>query len=358
MRKLLGKDRCLIYHVRPGCAKLPFGNEYARQISIIDNVASGCMIYQKEERGGRGDDGRPDREEPVSIECGFVGLGVLGSAIARNIVAAGRPVLGYDVAEAARRAAAADGVTIAESVGAVAAAVPILFTCLPNADALRDVAAEIVATAREGQIVVELSTLAVADKEAARDLLEAHGRRALDCPVSGNRIMALQKGLTAFCSGDRDAYEAVREALLAFCKKEHYVGAFGNGSKTKFCGNILNLVHNAVAAEAMVLAMKSGLDPRTFHEAISGSGSSSAMFEVRGKLMAENDYAREGMNFSVPLKDSRIIAEHAASVASPIPLYQAAVQFYHAAAAQGMAHLDAAAVCRVMERLANCERPE
>jgi L-threonate 2-dehydrogenase len=296
-------------------------------------------------------------EEPVSCDVGFIGLGVLGSAIARNIVAGGRSVLGYDVADAARATAADEGVAIAADVPAIAAACRIVFTCLPNAAALRAVAAEVASVPCEGQIVVELSTLAVADKESAREDLEAAGRRVLDCPVSGNRIMALARGLTAFCSGDREAYEAVRDTLLTFCRKEHYVGAFGNGSKTKFCGNILNLVHNAVAAEAMVLAMKSGLDPKMFHEVISGSGSSSAMFEVRGRLMAENAYDREGMNFSVPLKDARIIADHAASVGAPIPLYQLAAQFYHAAAAQGMAHLDAAAVCRVMERLANCERP-
>ena len=80
------------------------------------------------------------------------------------------------------------------------------------------------------------------------------------------------------------------------------------------------------------------------------------MFEVRGALMAEKDYEKEGMNFSVPLKDSRIIGEHAASVHCPIPLYQAALQFYHAAAAQGYAHMDASAVCAVMEKAANVKR--
>ena len=80
------------------------------------------------------------------------------------------------------------------------------------------------------------------------------------------------------------------------------------------------------------------------------------MFEVRGALMVDNDYEREGMNFSVPLKDSRIISDHAASVACPIPLYQAALQPYYAAVAQGLGHLDAAAVCAVMEKAANAKR--
>jgi len=296
-------------------------------------------------------------EGAVGHDVGIIGLGVLGSAIAKNIVAGGRSVLGFDRAESARGVAAADGVVLAESSAEVARDCPLVLTCLPNAAAVLDVAREIASVTNDGQIVIELSTMSIADKEAARTILEGAGRHVLDCPGSGNRIMAVAKGLTAFCSGTREHFELVRETLLTFCKKVHYVGPFGNGTRTKLCGNILNLVHNTVAAEAMVLAIKSGLDPKMFWEVISGSGSSSAMFEVRGRLMAENNYAVEGMNFSIPLKDSRIISEHAASLGVPIPLYHTALQFYHAAVAQGMAHLDAAAVCRVMEKLANCERP-
>lgn len=295
-----------------------------------------------------------DRQDAI----GFIGLGVLGSAIAQNLVAAGHTVIGHDTAPAARDAGRAVGVRIADDLPALLQGVPVVMTCLPHAEAMAAVAAQMAEVPVPGQIVVELSTLSIADKEAARDVLAASGRRVLDCPVSGNRIMALRRGLTAFCSGAPEDYDAVRPLFAAFCKKEHYVGAFGNGSKTKFCGNILNLVHNTVAAEAMVLAMKSGLDPVAFHKVISGSGSSSAMFEVRGALMAENDYAVEGMNFSIPLKDSRIISEHAARMGAPIPLYQLSLQYYHAANAQGLGHLDAAAVCRVMERMANCERAE
>ena len=87
-----------------------------------------------------------------------------------------------------------------------------------------------------------------------------------------------------------------------------------------------------------------------------GSGSSSAMFEVRGGLMVENEYYKEGMNFSIPLKDSRLIAEHAAQSLVPTPIYHAALQTYYAAVAQGHGDEDQSAVCAAMERAANCER--
>ena len=134
------------------------------------------------------------------------------------------------------------------------------------------------------------------------------------------------------------------------------MGPFGDGMKMKICGNILNLVHNSVAAEVMVLGMKSGLDPKMIHKVISGSGSSSRMFDVRGGLMAENDYTKEGMNFSIPLKDARIISQQAADVLCPIPIYQAALQPYYAAVAQGHFDEDASAVCAALELAANCVR--
>ena len=295
----------------------------------------------------------------MAFDIGIVGMGVLGSAIAGNMAAGQAGVLGYDISEDACRAAEKDGVAIAPSLRKIAEECQVVFTCLPNADALKAALSDdqgLTAVDHEGQIIVDLSTLAIEDKVTFRKICESRGRRAVDCPVSGNRIMALQKGLTAFCSGDRTDFAAIESSLNLFCKKVHYVGAFGCGSKVKFCGNILNLVHNTVAAEVMVLAMKSGLDPKMFHEVISGSGSSSAMFEVRGALMVDNDYTKEGMNFSVPIKDSRIISDHAASLNCPIPLYQTALQYYHAAVAQGFGHLDAAAVCKVMEQAANVER--
>ena len=80
--------------------------------------------------------------------------------------------------------------------------------------------------------------------------------------VSGNRILAVRKQLTAFGSGDETTYKSVKKVIQSFANSVHYVGPFGNGMKMKFCANILNLVHNSIAAEVMVLGMKSGLDPK------------------------------------------------------------------------------------------------
>jgi len=290
---------------------------------------------------------------------GFVGLGVLGSAIVKNFIEGGIEVIGYDISDAARQTALSLGVTVTDNLAQVAEQTDVVFTCLPTADALKEVTDgndSLFSVNKNDQCVIEMSTLSLEDKSLFAERGRLANRRVVDCPVSGNRIMALNKKLTAFFSGEISDYQILKPVLELACSKTHYVGEFGNGSKVKICGNILNLVHNTVAAEAMVLAIKSGLDPAMFHEVISGSGSSSAMFEVRGAMMVDENYTAEGMNMSIPLKDSNIISHHASKLRCPLPLYQTALQQYFAAAAQGLDDMDASVVCKVMEKNANAER--
>lgn len=287
---------------------------------------------------------------------GIIGLGVLGSAIAEVLIGNGFDVSGYDVDQENISKARTLGVNATSSVAELASENIPLITCLPTTGALHSVAADLIGAGIAPLTIIEVSTFPVKEKEKARDVLEAAGMTLLDCPLSGNRIMALDGQLTAFGSGDEQAFEKVRPLLEGFCREVHFVGPFGHGMKMKICGNILNLVHNSVAAEVMVLGMKSGLDPEVIHKVISGSGSSSRMFDVRGGLMVDEDYTKEGMNFSIPLKDARIISEHAASVYCPTPVYQAALQPYYAAVAQGHHDQDASAVCTALERAANVQR--
>lgn len=286
---------------------------------------------------------------------GMIGLGVLGSAIAPNILKSGVQLLVNDIDRDKVNSITNDNIIGMDSITELCKKSDIVITCLPSTNALESVVEEI-ATSISNPLVIEISTLSLKDKLRAKDRLKGSDIEMLDCPVSGNRIAALASELTAFCSGSEETFSKINFILQSFCRETHYVGEFGAGIKTKMCGNILNLVHNAVAAEAIVLAMKSGLDPELFHKTISGSFSSSRVFEIRGKLMVDDDYEREGMNFSTPMKDSKIIADHAIDMNCPIPLYQTAMQSYHTAIAHGLYGLDQSAVCKVMEKATNLDR--
>ena len=297
----------------------------------------------------------------MSRKIGFIGLGVLGSAIVPNIIDSGFEVIGYDIRPEIAENLSVIGMQTALSPCDVAMLSDVVITCLPTVDILLDVFSGdlgIDKANKAGQIVIEISTFPVEQKEIAKSFMDAAGKKMLDCPVSGNRILAVKKQLTAFGSGDEAVYKNVQEIIQSFANRTFYVGLFGNGMKMKFCSNILNLVHNSVAAEVMVLGMKSGLNPELIHNVISGSGSSSSMFETRGAMMANNNYEHEGMNFSVPIKDSRFISDHAHKMQVPTPIYHVALQSYYAAIAQGHFNEDAAAVCAAMERAANIERPK
>jgi len=297
----------------------------------------------------------------MTKKIGYIGLGVLGSAMVPNLIESGFDVIGYDVRPEVLEELGKLGMEGASSPKDAAERADVVVTCLPSIEVLMDVyggADGIDKADKKGQIIIETSTFPVDEKEKAKTLMDAAGKRMLDCPVSGNRILAVKKQLTAFGSGEEAAYNEVEDVIQGFASRTFYVGEFGSGMKMKFCANILNLVHNSVAAEVMVLGMKSGLDPEMIHNVISGSGSSSSMFETRGAMMANNNYDHEGMNFSVPIKDSRFISDHAHKMQVPTPIYHVALQSYYAAIAQGHFDEDAAAVCAAMERAANFERPK
>ena len=297
----------------------------------------------------------------MSKKIGYIGLGVLGSAMVPNLIKSGFEVIGYDVRPEVLEELGKLGMTVACSPKDTAERSDVVITCLPTIKVLLDVFGGddgIDKADKADQIVIETSTFPVDAKEKAKDFMEAAGKRLLDCPVSGNRILAVKKQLTAFGSGDEAAYREVEDIIQGFASRTFYIGEFGSGMKMKFCANILNLVHNSVAAEVMVLGMKSGLDPAMIHSVISDSGSSSSIFETRGAMMANNNYDHEGMNFSIPIKDSRFISDHAHQMRVPTPIYHVALQSYYAAVAQGHFDEDAAAVCAAMERAANFERPK
>ncbi len=297
----------------------------------------------------------------MSKKIGYIGLGVLGSAMVPNLIKSGFEVIGYDVRPEVLEELGKLGMTVACSPKDTAERSDVVITCLPTIKVLLDVFGGddgIDKADKADQIVIETSTFPVDAKEKAKAFMEAAGKHLLDCPVSGNRILAVKKQLTAFGSGDEAAYHEVEDIIQGFASRTFYVGEFGSGMKMKFCANILNLVHNSVAAEVMVLGMKSGLDPEIIHSVISGSGSSSSIFETRGAMMANNNYDHEGMNFSIPIKDSRFISDHAHQMRVPTPIYHVALQSYYAAVAQGHFDEDAAAVCAAMERAANFERPK
>ena len=212
---------------------------------------------------------------------GVIGLGVMGGAFARHLVGAGWEVIGFDIEADRNREARAAGVESAHSAEEVAEMAGDVITSLPTARAVLDAATVIARATPPARTVAETSTLSLGDKLEVERILRKAGHTALDCPMSGTGAQAAVKDLVVYASGDPTAIERLRPAFGAFTRKVWDLGVYGNGSKMKFIANHLVAIHNAAAAEAMVLAMKAGLDADRVVEVIASGAGTSRMFELR-----------------------------------------------------------------------------
>ena len=290
------------------------------------------------------------KRAPENRNIGVIGLGVMGSAMAANLLKAGFAVEGFDVAPKAAAALKRAGGAPLKSVAALKA--PVLITSLPSARALHDVCAAL----RKKAVVLETSTLPIAEKTLARDTLAKKGVTLLDCPLSGTGAQARAKDLVVFASGDRAAFRKAEPYLPGFSRAHYYLGEFGNGSKMKFVANLLVAIHNVSAAEAFVLGMKAGLDPKVIYDVMANSAGASRMFQVRGPQMVASDYSEATISVQLFQKDMKIIGEFAAEHGVPTPLFNASAAIYNAAVAQGFGREDTASVCAVLERMGGLAR--
>ena len=280
----------------------------------------------------------------------MVGLGIMGSAMAANLVRGGFEVVGYDPLPACRARHKKNGGVVAGSVGDVARSADIIITSLPSAKALTQVANEIAAAKNPKQVVIETSTLPIAVKEAARSRLAKSRAILLDCPLSGTGAQARTKDLVVYASGPRAAIRKCVPVFEGFARGHYDLGRFGNGSKMKFAANLLVAIHNVSAAEAVILARKSGLNAALAVKVLGDGAGSSRMLQVRGPMMAKRSYKDATMKVEVWQKDMGIIADFVRSLKSPAPLFTATRAIYDAAMKSGLAKSDTAAVCAVLEK--------
>jgi len=281
---------------------------------------------------------------------GIIGLGIMGGAIARNLVERGWHVVGFDTDPAKCAELAAAKVAIAESVSLLARGVPIIMTSLPTPSAVESVAKAIAESGQHQRIVVELSTLTLADKLRFEATLKAAGHIALDCPLSGTGAQAKMRDLIVYASGDSAAIVRCGQLFADFAKQSADLGVYGNGSKMKFVANHLVAIHNVATAEAMILAERAGLDPKMVVEMVGPGAGGSRMFQMRAPMMVEGKYEPATMKVSTWKKDMAIIAEFADDVGVETPMFTLTQPVYSQAMAMGLGDQDTASVFEVLKR--------
>jgi putative dehydrogenase len=287
---------------------------------------------------------------------GFVGLGAMGSPMSRHLLEAGWRVAGFDVsAEALERHRGHGGATV-DDPAELRGIADVVVTSLPSATALEATLDRLAGGRPVPARVVEVSTLTLEQKQAAAERAASSGLRLLDCPVSGTSAQAERGDLIAYLSGAApDDHPLVDPILADMTRRVYDLGPFGNGTRLKLVANLLVAVHNLAAAEALLLAGRSGLDLAAVLPALLDGAGASKMLEVRGPLMLSGQFDQATARVEVFRKDLRAIQQLAGGLGVPAPLLSTTSMIYDAAAGQGRSQQDTACVYAVLQRLAGTD---
>ncbi len=292
------------------------------------------------------------------VQVGFVGLGIMGGAISNNLLKAGHEVIGYDVSPEALAQFVANGGQVAKSPLEVANTTPYLFTSLPTEKVVREVftGANGICQSQLPNVVMELSTMPLTLKMEMYQAMQGVNKYFMDCPVSGTGAQAITGDLIVFASGNKEAFEKVKEIFPGMSKSNYYLGECGNGSKMKYLANLLVGIHNAAAGEVFALASKAGMNLDDVYEVLKDSAGGSKMFAIRGPLMVNNEYDKVTATVNTFMKDLSIISKFAADLNCPTPLFDTTHQLYYSSLNQGFGEDDTAVVCKVLEQMAGVKR--
>jgi 2-hydroxy-3-oxopropionate reductase len=289
-----------------------------------------------------------------TLTVGYIGLGLMGKSIARNILKAGFPLVVHNRSQAPVDELVAEGAQPAASPTEVASQVDIVFTNLPDTPDVEMVALGpqgIIAGAHEGLIYIDNSTIKPASARRIAEVLGEKGVQCLDAPVSGGDIGARQGTLAIMVGGPEAALEKAKPVLQATGKSITHVGEAGAGQIAKAANQIMVAAQMVAMGELMVFAQKAGADPRKVVDAIRGGAAQCWTLDVKPpRLFAGNRLP--GFKAYMQAKDMGIVMETARQYGIPLPAASMHSQLFNAMLQMGMAELDNSAVLGVIEHLA------
>jgi 2-hydroxy-3-oxopropionate reductase len=291
------------------------------------------------------------------LKVGYIGLGLMGKSMARNILKAGFPLVVHNRSRGAVQELVGEGAQEAWSPAEVAAQVDVVFTNLPDSPDVELVALGkdgIIESARPGLIMVDNSTIKPAVARKVAEALAEKGAMALDAPVSGGDIGARNATLTIMVGGPAEALERVRPVLEAMGKTITHVGESGAGQIAKACNQIMVAAQMVAMGELLIFARKAGADPQKVVEAIKAGAAQCWTLDVKPPRLFAGNRA-PGFKAYMQAKDLGIIMETAREYGMPLPSSAVDAQLFNAMLQMDMGELDNSAVIGVLETLAGVE---
>lgn len=287
---------------------------------------------------------------------GFIGLGIMGRPMSRNLMKAGYPLVVYDIMPAAVEEIVQAGAQAGASCADVAARADVVITMLPDSPDVEKAylgPEGVLAGAKAGTILIDMSTISPTMATMVAEAAAKQGCAMLDAPVSGGDVGAQKGTLSIMVGGDAEVFARV-EPVFQPLGKPVFCGECGAGQVVKACNQILVAVTLVGMSEALVLGAKAGVDPEKIVQVLGGGLARCGVLENRGQRVVERDFA-PGFRIRLHYKDLNIIREAGRAFGVPLPASALAHELFGAAMAAGRGELDHSGVITIIEDLAKTE---
>jgi len=290
-------------------------------------------------------------------KIGFIGLGIMGKPMAKNLIKAGYNLVVFDINKDAVKEVVNTGAEEGLSSKDVASKTEIIITMLPNSPHVKEVILgedSVIKGVKSGSIVVDMSSIAPLASKEIYEKLKEKGISMLDAPVSGGEPKAIEGTLAIMVGGDEDSFETVKDILLKMGSSAVFVGEIGSGNVTKLANQIIVALNIAAMSEAMVLATKAGVDAEKVFNAIRGGLAGSTVLNAKMPLVLKGNF-KPGFRIELHIKDLMNAMDTAHEVGSPLPLTSQVLEIMQALKVNGKAKDDHGGVIQFYEKLSGIE---
>ena len=290
-------------------------------------------------------------------KIGFVGLGIMGKPMAKNLLKAGYELVVFDINQEAVAEVVAAGAVKAENAKAVAAQSEAVITMLPNSPHVKAaVLGEngVLEGAKPGLILIDMSSIAPLAAQEVAAAVAAHGVEMLDAPVSGGEPKAIDGTLSIMVGGKQDIFDRCVELLSKMGKSVVRCGDIGAGNTTKLANQIIVALNIAALSEAMVLATKAGVDPELVFNAIRGGLAGSTVMEAKAPMILAGNF-KPGFKIDLHIKDLANAIETGHDVGVPLPLTSSVMEILQALKVDGKGQNDHSGIAMYYEKMAKVE---
>ncbi len=288
------------------------------------------------------------------MKIGFIGLGIMGRPMAKNLVKAGHQLVVFDSHKEAIEDLVSCGAAAAANAKEVASQVEVVITMVQNSPQVRRaVLGEngIVEGAKAGLVFIDMSSIDPMESKAIGAEIARYGIEMMDCPVSGGEPKAVDGTLSVMCGGKKELFEKYYDMLMAMAGSVVYVGELGSGNVAKLANQMVVAINIAAVSEALIFAKKAGTDPKLVYQAIRGGLAGSTVMDAKAPMMLKGDY-KPGFRIELHIKDLSNALNAAHAISSPAPLTAQLMEVMQFLKAEGLEKEDHSSIVKYYEKIA------